>query len=201
MQHKLALLGPRPPEEYQRAIENIPPEITGSEFVKTGYENYQHLYNTSAPSQRNKNGEVFEWLILQALCQAQIYPAYYQATVLHVPHVVYDILLYHKTHPIVLSCKVSLRERWKQADLEALALRQVYRGAYSILLTLNSSEGTRVQRQINESEVLGLNECVVIQSREDRFDDLILELQQRQFDFVEPVIPVQGGVVTNENFP
>ena len=190
-----------PPEEYQHAIENIPSGITGSEFVKTGYHKYQQLYNTSAPSQRSKNGKVFEWLILHALCQARICPAYYQATVLHVPHVVYDILLYHKTHPLVLSCKVSLRERWKQADLEALALRQVYRGAHSILLTLNSIEGTRVQRQIEESEVLGLDECVVIQSQGDRFDDLILELQQRQFDYVEPVIPVHGHLVTNENFP
>ncbi len=189
------------PEEYQNVINNISRGITGSEFVKTGYSWYSGNYDTSAPSQRNKSGKVFEWLILQALCQARICPAYYQATVLHVPHVVYDILLYHETHPVVLSCKVSLRERWKQADLEALALRQVYRGAQSILLTLNSREGTRVQRQIEESEVLGLDECVVIQSQGDRFDDLILELQQRQFDYVESVIPVQGHLVTNETFP
>ena len=189
------------PEVYQEVINNIPRGIAGSEFVKTGYDWYQYTYDTSASSQRSTNGKVFEGLILHALYQAEIYPAYYQATVLHVPYVVYDILLYHETHPVILSCKVSLRERWKQADQEGFALRQVYRGAHSFLLTLDQVEGARVQRRIEQSEVFGLDECVVIQSQGDRFDTLIQELQKRQFDHAKRVIPVQGRLVTNETFP
>ena len=183
------------PAEYHAAVSHISDEISGSEFVKTGYDWYRSHYNTSASSQRGTNGKVFEGLILTALHQAGIYPAYYQATVAHVPHVVYDILLYHPRRPVILSCKVSLRERWKQADLEGSALRQVYRGAHSVLLTLSANEGRRVQRQIENQDVLGLDECVVIQDKGDRFDSLIQTLQGMRFVHASPVIPVKGRIM------
>ena len=183
------------PAEYQDVVRHIPGGVRGSEFVKTGYNWYRYHYNTSASSQRGTNGKVFEGLILTALHQAGIYPAYYQATVAHIPNVVYDILLYHPRRPAILSCKVSLRERWKQADLEGSALRQVYRGAYSVLLTLNANEGQRVQRQIENQDVLGLDECVVIQGQGDRFDALIQRLQGMRFVHASPVIPVEGRIM------
>ena len=187
------------PSQYQDVVNNIPSEARGSEFVKIGYDWYRANYNTSASSMRGVNGKIFEGLILNSLSQAGIFPVYYQATVAQVPNVIYDILLYHPKRPTILSCKVSLRERWKQADLEGFALRQVYRGARSILLTLSANEGRRVQRQIENSDVLGLDECVVIESKGDRFDSLIEELRQMQFTEASPIIPVTGRIMTDPN--
>lgn len=182
------------PDEYGVVTTNIPGDLNGSNFVLAGYDWYQRNYDTSAPKQRGKNGKIFEGLILNALFQAGVFPAYYQATVDLIPHVVYDILLYHPKHPVILSCKTSLRERWKQADLEGLALKQVYRAAQSYLLTL-SSEGDRVQRLVESSEALGLDGCIVIGSSGDSFDQLLQELKAIQFVEASPILPVAGKVM------
>jgi len=39
-----------------------------------------------------------------------------------------------------LTIKTSLRERYKQADLEGLALKQVYRKSKTYLITLSGQE-------------------------------------------------------------
>ncbi len=184
------------PAEYSLLRENIPSELKGSEIITIGYEWYKTNYDTSAASQRAKNGRIFEALVLEALLQAGIQPVYYQANVEFIPHVVYDILLYHPKHPVILSCKTSLRERWKQADLEGLALKQVYRGASSYLLTLSKSEGLRVQQQIQNSEVLGMDECIIIDNEEDQFNLLIQKLQNTQFVKASKILPVNGKMIS-----
>ena len=55
--------------------------------------------------------------------------------------------------------KVSLRERYKQADLEGMALRQVYRNAESYLITL-SDEAVGVTRKIENGDIAGLSGCI-----------------------------------------
>lgn len=185
------------PAEYHEVVQNIPEGFIGSEFVRAGYDWYGANYDISSSAQRGKNGAVFEGLVLDALYQAGIRPAYYQAKVIHIPTVVYDILLYHPRSPVVLSCKVSLRERWKQADYEGEALRRVYRGSRSVLLTL-SDEGIRVQKEIEALNVVGLDECLVIKEAGDGFDQLIQRLQNRQesrdrqFRQARPEMPVNG---------
>lgn len=183
------------PSEFYDVRRKIRSDAIGSELVRLGYDWYKAHYNTSDPRQRGKSGKVFEGLVLEALFRSSIYPAYYQATVAFVPNVIYDILLFHPKHPVVLSCKTSLRERWKQADLEGLALKQVYRGAHSVLLTLNRREGERVQSQIAASEVLGLDECIVIQSKDDRFDQLIGKLMRTKYRIAGTVVPVEGRIL------
>lgn len=183
------------PSEFYDVRRNIRSDAKGAELVCSGYDWYKSHFDTSAPKQRGKNGQVFEGLVLEALFRATIYPAYYQATVAFVPNVVYDILLFHPKHPVVLSCKTSLRERWKQADLEGFALKQVYRGAHSVLLTLNRREGDGVQNQIAASEVLGLDECIVIQSKDDRFDQLIGKLMRTTYRVAGTVVPVEGRIL------
>ena len=193
MQDDLRILGL--PDEFHEVAGNLPQGLSAAELVARGYAWYQSKYDTSAPGRRSTNGRVFEGLVLLALHNAGIHPIYYQASVAHIPQVVYDILLYDTKQPIVLSCKVSLRERWKQADLEAAALRQVYRGAQSVLLTLSASEGRRLQRQIESSDVLGLDECIVIQSKGDRFDGLISKLEGMKFTKATPIMPVEGKIL------
>ncbi len=53
-----------------------------------------------------------------------------------------DIVLFkeEKRSPIGISIKTSLRERYKQADLKAVALKYVHRNAENCLISLQSSE-------------------------------------------------------------
>ena len=183
------------PPDFRRVRNNLSKRAKGSELVATCYDWYRANFNTSAASQRAINGKVLEGLVMLALHEAGIHPIYYQAEVTNIPHVVYDILLYHAKRPIALSCKVSLRERWKQADHEAAALQQVYRGARSFLLTLNKNEGRRLQSQIEDFDVRGLDECVVIQHTGDRLDALLRELQGLQFVEATHILPVQGAIL------
>lgn len=185
----------RLPDEFYAVISQLNSELRGSELVAKGYDLYKSIYDTSKAAQRGKNGKVFEGLIVYALYLQGIYPIYYQASVTFVPHVIYDILLYHPKNAVVLSCKTSLRERWKQADLEGMALRQVYRGARSILLTLSAAEGKRLQRQVSSGEVLGLDECIVIGGGETRFDELLLTLADTDFETATSIVPVTGKVL------
>ena len=177
----------------ESALAGIPEDVSGSQLVTLAYKSYI----TAHGSNRNLNGKIFEGLILEALFRAGILPAYYQAIVEFIPSVNYDILLYHPKTPVVLSCKTSLRERWKQADLEGLALKQVYRGARSFLLTMNEGEGNRIQRKVADSQAVGLNECIVVHAKGDRFDLLLENLRLTQFEEASEVLPVRGRVVNS----
>ncbi len=79
-------------------------------------------YVANYPSNPPINGKIFEYCVIECLIQMKILPFYYQVLMSLIPHVNFDIVCYNEISPVVLSFKVSLRERWKQADLEGLAL-------------------------------------------------------------------------------
>jgi hypothetical protein len=77
------------------------------------------------------------------------------AEVQFVPNAKFDLMFYtHEIGPILLSAKTSLRERYKQADLEAMALRAVYRRSKTFLVTLNEQEARNVQAKIHSGDIL-----------------------------------------------
>ena len=105
------------------------------------------------------------------------------AKVAFVPNVIYDLMFYTTEHgPICWSVKTSLRERYKQADLESIALKYVHRKALSYLITLNENEAANVKRKIKTGDVIGLDNVIVATNPE--FDELVEEL--KQLDFEEP---------------
>ena len=75
---------------------------------------------------------------------------------------------------MVLSAKTSLRERYKQADLEGMMLRQLHRRSKSYLITLEKGEATIVRKKIREGQVLGLDDVILASS--ESLDGLIHEL-------------------------
>jgi hypothetical protein len=81
--------------------------------------------------------------------------------------------------PICVSAKTSLRERYKQADLEAIALKYVHRKALSFLVTLEENEAKSVKAKIKSGDVIGLDNVVVATSIE--FNELIKELKSYKF--------------------
>jgi hypothetical protein len=137
------------------------------------------------------NGKVFEGLIACALYRAKILPLFVEAKVAFIPNVSFDFIAYREEFgPIILSVKTSLRERYKQADLEGMMLRQVHRRAQSYLLTLNSSEAKSVNKKIKNGEVLGIDNVVDVTTPD--FDILINTLKSMTF-YTPPQINVITG--------
>lgn len=106
------------------------------------------------------DGNVFEFIIYTLLYRENIKPFYTQAQVAFVPNVNFDTILYNKAMPVSLSLKTSLRERYKQADLEAIALKYIYRKSKCYLLTMDTDEANRVKRKIMDGDVIGLDEVI-----------------------------------------
>jgi hypothetical protein len=104
-------------------------------------------------------GSWLEYAMLLALKESKLTPAYWQAEFAAVPDNFNDVLLWSKEYgPVIISCKTSLRERYKQADLEAVALRQHFPNAKFFLLTLDEDKQhvQRIRRKIEEKEMLAL---------------------------------------------
>ncbi len=145
-----------------------------SETVK----NLWQKYNNTKACTNSMNGKILELIIAIILYNSDIMPFYTNAKVHFVPGINYDILLFSKDNfPIVLSIKTSLRERWKQADLEALALNNVYRKAQTYLLTLEEHEAS--VRLDNKDEWLGLEDIIYCYS--DKFDNFINKLKEHKY--------------------
>lgn len=143
---------------------------SASELVKSCWATY--------PSgEKVLNGNVFESIIAATLYREDIKPIYAQVKMAFIPNVDFDFVLYSKEcGPIVLSTKTSLRERYKQADLEGMCLRNVHRKALSYLITANEDEAKTVNNKIKKGEVLGLDRVIFALSND--FDELITELKK-----------------------
>ncbi len=81
-----------------------------------------------------------------------------------------------------MSIKTSLRERYKQADLEGMFLRNVHRKAKSYLITMDAKAANSVNQKISTGHVLGLDK--VIYAGGDDLTQLIDEL--KKYTFIKP---------------
>ena len=108
------------------------------------------------------------------------------------PYTCFDIVLYQKKCPVVFSVKTSLRERYKQADLEAFALRQVYRNSKSFLITL-SEEWKSVQEKIDRVNLFALNQCLKADTLQ--YSEWLKSLKNQIFYPAKKVNPISKGVM------
>lgn len=161
-----------------------------SSVINSIWNSYQALQGRS----NNLNGKVFEYILASILLNEGITPFYAQAKVTFIPNADYDLLVYSEEKgPIVLSAKTSLRERYKQADLEAVALKYVHRKAESYLITLDQTEAINIQTKVTDGEVIGINKVVYARSQD--FDDLIACLKTLTIIEAGQVDIVKAGVV------
>jgi hypothetical protein len=117
-------------------------------------------------------GSWLEWVTLVALKEKKLVPAYWQAEFTKVPDNFNDVVLWSKEHgPVIISCKTSLRERYKQADLEALALRQFFPDAKFFLLTLDDDKRhvARTRKKVTDKELLALQAIYDEKNAEELF--------------------------------
>ncbi|MCD7817468.1 MAG: hypothetical protein LUH07_00210 [Lachnospiraceae bacterium] len=152
-------------------------ECMPSEYVELCWDAYR---NCPFSGNNSLNGNIFELIISSLLVKENIKPMYLQASVAFVPNVIYDIILYSsENYPISLSLKTSLRERYKQADLEAVALKYVHRKAECYLLSLDEHEVQDVKNKISTGDILGIDNVICATTNE--FDDFINNLKSKSF--------------------
>jgi len=148
-------------------------------FIKSNWKKFSQ-YRDLNTVDRSINGSVFECLISILLYRENIFPLFTQVQLAFVPNAIFDLLLYNTSNEIIsLSLKTTLRERWKQADLEAFALKNVYRNSSSFLITLSENESNTVNSKIKSGGVLGLNKVILADS--DNFDILINKLNKERY--------------------
>lgn len=178
-----------------RLFDNL---LVGETFMTIQYESpkdyvKQYWDALEKAGQPNLHGNIFEYIIYSLLFRENIRPFYTQAKVAFVPNVNFDALLYCKSAPVSLSLKTSLRERYKQADLEAIALKYVHRRSKCYLLTMDTKEANAQKGKILSGDIIGLDE--IIDCNTDDIDRLIANLKQTAFAVSEKIEVVQGNLV------
>ena len=151
---------------------------------------WEALQKADKPTLR---GNIFEYIIYTLLYREGITPFYTQAKVAFVPNVNFDTLLYCQATPVSLSLKTSLRERYKQADLEAIALKYVHRKSKCYLLTMDSSEAKVQTAKILSGDIIGLDE--IIDCNTNDINTLVDELKKMQFTTSPKIDVVEGNLV------
>ncbi|WP_150139708.1 hypothetical protein [Candidatus Enterovibrio escicola] len=124
-----------------------------SDYAFNLYNEYKEL----GMNNNSMNGAIFELIISTMLIKFNITPFFIQSTVAFVPNVRSDILLYtNEKGPVGLSLKTTLRERYKQADLEAYVLKNVHRNSETFIITASEKEADNVNTKIKNGELLAL---------------------------------------------
>ncbi|MEM6803613.1 MAG: hypothetical protein AAF696_19570 [Bacteroidota bacterium] len=150
-----------------------------STYINQFWEEYESIEGRSP----GLNGKMFEYILASLCIRENILPLYMSAKVAFVPNVIYDLMFYTAERgPICWSVKTSLRERYKQADLESIALKYVHRKALSYLITLHETEAQSVKQKIRTGDVIGLDDVIVASNPE--FDTLVENL--KTFVLAEP---------------
>jgi len=153
---------------------------------------YWNRYQERTDKNNSLNGNIWECIIITLLYRENLLPFYTQAKVAFVPNVEFDVLLYTRPRPISLSLKTSLRERYKQADLEAIALRYVHRRAKNYLLTLDPEEAKLCKEKIKTGDIIGIDR--IIDCNTSDINELIDELLLIKNELtVSPKIDVVEG--------
>lgn len=165
--------------------------LSSSLYVQQCWQRYQANY----PNPNNSlNGNIFEAIIASELFRQGIAPFYLQATVTFVPNVNYDIIIFDTARniPISLSLKTSVRERYKQADLEAVALKYVHRNAKNYLVMLDQAEANSLKRKLANGDLLGIDD--IIQADTNDFDNLVTNLRSLTPGYSPQFYAVQGKI-------
>ena len=147
-------------------------DLPPSQFLKRGFEILCHD-EASAGAKQQQRGATLELLFSMLLIREGIMPFYTQAEIIFVPNARFDVLLYsERSGVITISLKTSLRERWKQADLEAFAVRQVHHKSIGILASLpmddrNEAEVSNLESKVSEGNTHGLKMVVNLSEQHD----------------------------------
>jgi len=135
----------------------------------------EYIWNKAEKDERltrDVRGKFFELVIACCLIKNEILPFFWQAQLEFVPLANFDLVIYTEERgPIVLSLKTSIRERYKQAEFEAQAMKDVHRRAKNYLVTMEKDEAVVLQAKIDSGVLSGIDAVVV--ATEKSSDELI----------------------------
>lgn len=173
-------------EQHQELSELKPSEIV---------EKLWSYYISNYDSNNNLNGAVFEEIIGFVLTREKCLPFFMQAKASFIPGVNYDFILFSEDEgPITLSIKTSLRERWKQADLEAFVMKNVHKGALCYLITMDKREAEA--RNLRRKDCIGLDGFILGNTTE--FDELINFIKERKLVIPAPVDVIISNTILDD---
>jgi hypothetical protein len=163
------------------AVVEPSPSLSASKFMQAAWAQYERYRDQLAEREGKRvqdygslNGGVFQALIERALLAHGVQPIYCQAQMAFIAVAVYDIIVYTEERgPVNLSLKTSIRERWKQADLEGAALKNVHKRAK--VYVVNNSPGETEVRRAEIHNCIGIDSFVVCTTPD--FDGLIEQLR------------------------
>ena len=168
-----------------KIFEDLFPSFFEIEYVKPvdyvkmywdAYLIFRESSNLNEQQQRGVNGKIFEYILATLLIRENILPIFLSSKVAFAPNISYDLMLYSTDRgPICLSAKTSFRERYKQADLEAIALKYVHRRSLCYLLTLSDKDANDVNKKQIIGDVIGLDKAIYVLGED--FNDLVDELK------------------------
>jgi hypothetical protein len=186
------ITGKKSPAAVDLVLEAVPdleafPSLSHSQFV----EHTWAAATSDLVKAENLRGGIFEAVLAAAFIRAGATPFYTQVQIQHVPNVNFDFIFWTNEYgPVAVSAKTSLRERYKQADLEAMALLNVHRKSKTYLVTLDASEAARVKSKIAIGDVLALTDVVIANT--GSFDELV----DRLIGLSRMVAPILPSVVS-----
>lgn len=179
-------------KETIQVFKKIYPDIltikyqSGAKFIEQMWKRYKD----SSISKR-LDIRIFRMLLSVLFYRQGVLPFYLNASLHHIPNIKFDFIAYSREYgPVILSAKTSLRERYKQADLEGMMVRQVHRKAKSYLITLDEPAARLVNEKIQNGQVLGLDDVVV--ASDPKFDQLIEEIRKLSFYTPEKIEVLTG---------
>lgn len=137
---------------------------------------------------------IFEYIVYTLIYREGIRPFYIKAHSKYAPIVDFEVLFCDVRSTLIsLSLKTSLRERYKQADLEAIALKYVHRKSKCYLLTMDAKEANVQKEKILSGDIIGLDEIVDCTS--DDINKLISSLKSLQFTTSRQIDIVKGNLI------
>lgn len=195
MLKKAGIVSSKKTKGYKVFTEHIEADFLNNTMSPSEYVNYcWGKYEEADVDKTNSlNGTIFELIVETLLVKEGVVPLHIQAQIAFVPNIEFDIVLYNAENgPVALSLKTSLRERYKQADLEAVALKYVHRKARNYLITMDRAEAASVKAKIRSGAVLGIDKVIVATTNE--MDSFVSELKEMPF-----VLPGKVDIVTASN--
>ena len=125
----------------------------------------EYIWNKAQKDERltrDVRGKFFELVMASCLIKNEILPFFWQAQLEFVPLANFDLVVYTEERgPVVLSLKTSIRERYKQAEFEAQAMKDVHRRAKNFLVTMENDEAASLQAKIDSGVLSGIDGVVV----------------------------------------
>lgn len=192
--------------QAERIFEDLFPSFIDIDYDKpsdyisiywNAYINKRGLLGLNDQTLRGINGKIFEYIIATLLIRENIFPIFMNAKVAFVPNINYDLLLYTSDQgPICLSAKTSFRERYKQADLEAIALKYVHRKSKSYLLTLTEADAISVNSKQRTGDVIGLDQAIYTLSFD--FDNLITDIKGYNLTDSPTITVIESSQIVTE---